>query len=125
MSRLARMPRLESELPICWARCPARARRRDGTPGGKCRSGGRIAVADRILLDTGVLVALVNRSDPDHERCKAAWSPRRARIVTVEGVLVEAAHLLRRVRGGARAVVELVTAIPMELHAPTPAVLER
>lgn len=57
----------------------------------------------RALLDTGFVVALVNAKDPDHARCRAAWEGMHARLFSVEGVLVESAHLLRRVPGGATA----------------------
>jgi uncharacterized protein len=67
-------------------------------------------VAERALLDTGFLVALVNAADPDHGRCVEVWSDLRARLFTVEGVLVEAAHLLRRAKGGPSAAVHLVLA---------------
>ena len=62
----------------------------------------------RVLLDTGVVVALVNAADPDHARCVAAWRDVRAQVISVEGVLVEATHLLRRARGGAAAAINLV-----------------
>jgi uncharacterized protein len=65
-------------------------------------------VAERALLDTGVIVALVNAADPDHEPCTEVWSRLRARLYTVEGVLVEAAHLLSLARGGADAAIGLV-----------------
>jgi predicted nucleic acid-binding protein len=68
-------------------------------------------VARRLLLDTGFLIALVNKRDPDHERCASAWGPLRGRLVTVEGVLVEAAHLLGRVRGAAAAALNLVRSV--------------
>ena len=58
-------------------------------------------MADPVLLDTGVVVALVNAADPDHDACVAAWTRLRRPVLTVEGVLVEAAHLLREQRGGA------------------------
>jgi predicted nucleic acid-binding protein len=68
-------------------------------------------VARSVLLDTGFLVALVNAADPDHASCAAAWDGLRARVVTVEGVLVEAAHMLRRARGGPEAAIGLVGAV--------------
>src|SRR5262245_43947983 len=62
----------------------------------------------RVLLDTGVVVALVNAADPDHVRCLDAWRDVRAQLITVEGVLVEAVHLLRRARGGPAAAINLI-----------------
>lgn len=90
------------------------------TPRRRSRRGRRIVVAERpILLDTGVVVALVNAADPDHARCVEAWSAVRGPVLTVEGVLVEAAHLLRRARGGPRAALGLVRAAGAEVAAPT------
>lgn len=65
-------------------------------------------MARRALLDTGFVVALVNAADPDHEACVHVWADLRAQLFTVEGVLVEAAHLLRRAKGGPAAAVHLV-----------------
>ncbi len=79
----------------------------------------------RVLLDTGVVVALVNALDPDHGRCVAVWSELRARVTTVEGVLVEAAHLLGRMPGGARAAVGLVRDVGAAIVPPTEERLQR
>jgi hypothetical protein len=38
------------------------------------------------------------------------WNGLRARVLTVEGVLVETAHMLRRTRGGLEAAIGLVLA---------------
>lgn len=65
-------------------------------------------MARRVLLDTGFIVALVNARDSDHERCVEVWRATHARILSVEGVLVESAHMLRKVRGGPRAALGLV-----------------
>lgn len=65
-------------------------------------------MARQVLLDTGFVVALVNAKDPDHERCVAVWKELRARILSVEGVLVECAHLLRRTGGAPAAAIQLV-----------------
>jgi predicted nucleic acid-binding protein len=71
-------------------------------------TGIQIDVAERVLLDTGFVVALINARDPDHTRCVGVWSKTHARIFSVEGVLVEAAHLLRKVKHGARGAVGLI-----------------
>lgn len=73
-----------------------------------------------ILLDTGFLVALVNGADPGHARCAEVWAGVRAPVVTTEGVLVEAAHLLRRSVVGVRAAVSLVWASGAAVVEPTP-----
>lgn len=67
-------------------------------------------MARRALLDTGFVVALVNAADPDHERCVSVWAGLHAHLFTVEGVIVEAAHVLRRAHGGSAAAVKLVWA---------------
>jgi predicted nucleic acid-binding protein len=63
------------------------------------------------LLDTGFLVALVNARDPDHKRCADVWNTLVGKVVTVEGVLVEASHLLARARGGSSAALHLVASV--------------
>jgi uncharacterized protein len=67
-------------------------------------------VARRVLLDTGFVIALVNASDPDHDRCVEVWRGLRARLFSVEGVLVECAHLLRRTPGATAAAFHLAYA---------------
>jgi uncharacterized protein len=74
-------------------------------------------VARRALLDTGVVVALVNEADPDHEACVEVWRELRAQLLSVDGVLVEAAHLLRKTPAGAAGVVGLVFGAGTELIA--------
>jgi uncharacterized protein len=76
-----------------------------------------------FLLDTGFVVALLRADDPDHQRCVEIWDELRApRLVSVEGILVESAHLTRRLRGGAAAVAGLVYGTATEL---VPATRER
>lgn len=82
-------------------------------------------MAELWLLDTGVLVALVNAADPDHDRCVEAWRSTRGPVATVEGTLVEAAHLLRRARGGPAAAIGLVLASGVEIVPATPERLAR
>lgn len=76
-------------------------------------------MARTVLLDTGFLVALANRRDPDHRRCLVAWKELRAKFVSVEGVLVEAAHLLRRAPSGAEVAFNIAAAVATEFLAPT------
>jgi uncharacterized protein len=54
------------------------------------------------------VVALVNASDPDHAACLHVWRDLRAQLFTVEGVLVESSHLLRKAKGGPAAASRLV-----------------
>ena len=64
------------------------------------RNGIRIAVVDRWLIDTGFLVALARPEDPAHGIATSLWKDFRGSLVTVEGILVESAWLLRRIPNG-------------------------
>ena len=64
-------------------------------------------MADKLLLDTGALVSLLDRSQPLHEECAAcfgAW----AGPVSTEAVLTEATHLLGRVHRGRETCLDFV-----------------
>ena len=76
-------------------------------------------------METGFLVALVNRFDPDHQRCAAVWEPLRGEVLTVEGALVEAAWMLRKVPAGPRTAIELVLAAGVTVVGATEARLRR
>ncbi len=63
------------------------------------------------LLDTGPLVALLSRTDANHECAKAVFGAYAAPFRTCEPVLVEAAHLLSKDNpGGPADIVRLGTA---------------
>ena len=49
---------------------------------------------DELLLDTGPLVALLDRSERNHHRCLTFFREFRGRLVTTEPVLTEAVYLL-------------------------------
>ena len=53
-----------------------------------------------LLLDTGALVSLLDRSQRFHEKCLRFFEGWQGRAVSTEAVLTEATHLLGRVRGG-------------------------
>ena len=57
-----------------------------------------------ILLDTGVIVALLDRSESEHQRCCDAVSGLRAALVTCEAVIAESCYLLRIIDGAVDAV---------------------
>ncbi|MDQ3032211.1 MAG: PIN domain-containing protein [Myxococcota bacterium] len=61
-----------------------------------------------VLLDTGPIVALLDRSDGHHARCVEAISEIDATLVTCEPVIAEACYLLRNVRGAPEAVLQNV-----------------
>ncbi len=61
-----------------------------------------------VLLDTGPLVALLNRRENLHRRVKAVLPQLPAPLLTVEPMISEALFLLRPVPGGARAVLAML-----------------
>lgn len=62
------------------------------------------------LLDTSVVVALLDRSERHHERCVAVASEVAGPLVTCEAVIAEACYLLRGLSGASEAVLENVAA---------------
>jgi predicted nucleic acid-binding protein len=72
-------------------------------------------VASKRLLDTGFVVALASADDPDHASCAEVWNELRGQLLSVEGVLVEGAHLLRRDRAGPATLLGLVFGAGTEL----------
>jgi uncharacterized protein len=59
-----------------------------------------------LLLDTGALVSLLDRSQKSHEPCARFLEGWHGTIVSTEAVLTEATHLLQRVHGGPEACVD-------------------
>jgi len=57
-------------------------------------------MAGELLLDTGALVSLLDRSQTHHHRCTALFSGWRRAVVSTEAVLTEATHLLGRTPKG-------------------------
>jgi predicted nucleic acid-binding protein len=47
-----------------------------------------------VLVDTGPLVATIDRDDEFHERCVALWREMREPLLTVWPVITEAMHLV-------------------------------
>lgn len=72
-----------------------------------------------VLLDTGVIVALLDRDERLHEVCSEAVREQEAPLVTCEAVIVESCYLLRNLAGAAEAVIDNVAAgifqIPFQL----------
>jgi predicted nucleic acid-binding protein len=61
-----------------------------------------------VLLDTGVIVALLDRSERAHQACKEALSSLSGPLATCEAVIAEACYLLRHQAGAAEAILENV-----------------
>ena len=57
-----------------------------------------------VLLDTGCIVAALDRSERNHTLCSEALSEIDAPLITCEAVIAEACYLLRDLRGAADAV---------------------
>lgn len=61
-----------------------------------------------VLLDTGCIVALLDRSERHHKACVEAISEVGGPLVTCEAVVAEACWLLRGIRGAPDAVLKNV-----------------
>lgn len=59
-----------------------------------------------LLLDTGGLVSLLDRSQRHHLKCRHAFAEWTGPVVSTEAVLTEATHLLAGVHGGRGACVD-------------------
>ena len=72
-----------------------------------------------VLLDTGVIVALLDRSERLHQASVEAIADLGLPLITCEAVIAESCYLLRRMKGAAEAVLENVAAgifqVPMQL----------
>lgn len=72
-----------------------------------------------VLLDTGVIVALLDRDERRHSECAVAVESIDAPLVTCEAVIAEACYLTRRLRGAPQAILRNVAAgtfqIPLRL----------
>jgi predicted nucleic acid-binding protein len=65
-------------------------------------------VAGELLLDTGALIGLLDRSQTVHQSCAAFFRTWMGPIVTTEAVLTEATHLLSDLRGGVAACIAFI-----------------
>ena len=63
-------------------------------------------MADELLLDTGALVSLLDRSQKRHREFARFFGEWDQAVVSTEAVLTEATHLLGRLEGGRQACVD-------------------
>jgi uncharacterized protein len=63
-----------------------------------------------LLLDTGALVSLLDRSQRFHDDCTRFLEGWHGTIVSTEAILTEATHLLGRVKGGRQACLDFFIA---------------
>lgn len=63
-----------------------------------------------VLLDTGVIVALLDRNESTHEGCVDAVQQIQAPLLTCEAVIAESCYLLRNLAGASEAVIENIAA---------------
>jgi predicted nucleic acid-binding protein len=61
-----------------------------------------------VLLDTGFIIALLDRSELHHKECAAAVAEIDAPLLTCEAVVAEACYLLRDIKNAADAVLKNV-----------------
>ena len=80
---------------------------------------------DELLLDSGALVSLLDRSQRSHEDFVRFFETWRGQVVSSEAVLTEATHLLGRVHGGRRACLDFFLAGGAVLVPLIPASLRR
>lgn len=82
-------------------------------------------MAGELLLDTGALVSLLDRSQTHHATCQRFFDTWTGPVVSTEAVLTEATHLLSSVHQGVTAAVDFVLAGGAVLVPSTPASLAR
>jgi uncharacterized protein len=72
-----------------------------------------------VLLDTGFIVALLDRSERLHDACARTVRELVAPLITCEAVIAESCYLLRNLPGATEAVIENVSAgifqVPFQL----------
>ena len=82
-------------------------------------------MAGELLLDTGALVSLLDRSQTHHDTCRRFFDTWTGSVVSTEAVLTEATHLLASVDRGVTACVEFFLQGGAVLVPSTPASLNR
>lgn len=79
-----------------------------------------------VLLDTGVIVALLDRSERHHRQCISVVQELERPLATCEAVIAESCYLLRRLSGAAETILENVERgifhVPFQLVSSAPQV---
>lgn len=68
------------------------------------------------LLDTGPLIAALNRRDPAHARCATILGDTNAPLLTTGAVLTEAMHFLSAQPGGASVLAEFLDEAQVDIR---------
>jgi uncharacterized protein len=68
------------------------------------------------LLDTGPLVALIDQSEPDHDRVRECLSGLETRLITTGAVITEAFYFLSDVAGGPASLAAFLDASAAEVR---------
>lgn len=68
-----------------------------------------------IIIDTGVIVALVNRREQSHEGVKNTLKSLSLPFFTCESVITEACFLLKKVHGGEDAILNLINTNKLQI----------
>jgi predicted nucleic acid-binding protein len=77
----------------------------------------QLALMNICLLDTGPLVALLDRSEPDHDRVQSFMARLRgSRLVTTGAVITEAFYFLSDVRDGPASLASFLDASATEVR---------
>ena len=76
-----------------------------------------------VLLDTGVIVALLDRSERSHLTCAEAVGALKLPLITCEAVIAESCYLMRNLSGASERILENVSAgiFQIPFHLPTSA----
>ena len=82
-------------------------------------------MAGELLLDTGALVSLLDKSQRQHETCVAFFDQWNGVVVSTEAVLTEASHLLGRIPGGPSRCIDFFVAGGATLVPSSPRTLHR
>jgi predicted nucleic acid-binding protein len=82
-------------------------------------------VTGELLLDTGALVSLLDRSQTHHQACRRFFETWSGPVVSTEAVLTEATYLLASIHGGVPACLDFFLQGGAVLVPSTPASLTR